>query len=104
MNKHNICENRIRVEYEKKVRDKVILNNKYVQKYKTPYKGPYEITRMWTNGMVTLKMNPAAVIYNICYINPHKSETDVYKCPSVITSYIPLYMIIIYVTCLENLL
>ena len=43
-----------RVEYYYIVGDKVMLNNKSFYKWKTLYKGPYEITQIWTNVTATL--------------------------------------------------
>ena len=54
MNKDNIRENNKRVDHDYKVGDKVMINNHYVCKYETPYKGPYVKTKCWTNGTVTL--------------------------------------------------
>ena len=57
MDKYNILKNGNRVDYQYKVGDKVILNNKSAYKYKTPYNGPFCITQCWTNDKVKLKMD-----------------------------------------------
>ena len=44
---------------------------------KPPYKGTYERTQTWTNGIVTPQMGPTTVRYTICHIKPYKSETYV---------------------------
>ena len=36
------------------VRDKVLVHDKKPNKYEEPYKGPYPITNVWTNGTVTI--------------------------------------------------
>ena len=45
-----------RVDYDYKVYDKVKHKNKEVNKYKTPYKDPLEITYTWINGRAKLKI------------------------------------------------
>ena len=54
INKYNIRKNRIILDYDCKVGDKVMLNNKTAYKREPPYKEPYEITRTWTNGTITI--------------------------------------------------
>ena len=54
-----------------------MISNKSAYKKENPYKGPLEIIQMWTNGIVTLKMGPKTVIYNMHSIKPYKPKTDV---------------------------
>ena len=69
INKYNTQKNRIIVDHNYKVGDRLMLNNKYLYKYGTPYKGRFEIIQFWTNGMVTIKMAATRVIFNIRHIN-----------------------------------
>ena len=46
-----------RVDYNYKVGNKVILNNKSSHKYETSYKGTFEITQCFNNGTVSLQMS-----------------------------------------------
>ena len=77
-----------------------MLDNKDTYKYDTLYNMPFETTQYWTNGTVTLQMFVTKISYNICRIKPYKYKTNVDKCPSIITSYIPPH--IYSYTCLEN--
>ena len=77
INKDNICKNIKLVYHDYKVRDKIMLNNQTAYKYEIPYKGPFVITRCFTNGMVNLQYGPTTIRYNIRRIDPHKSVTNV---------------------------
>ena len=44
INRDNTQDNKHRVDYDYKVRDKVMLTNHTSYKYETPYKGPFVIT------------------------------------------------------------
>ena len=44
----------MRLDHDFQVRDQVLLRNNQEFKYEKPYKVPYTIMQMWTNGMVTL--------------------------------------------------
>ena len=46
-------------------------------KYKTPYKGPFEITPCWTNGTVKLQCGAIKARYNICYIKQYTYDKNV---------------------------
>ena len=54
-----------------------MLNNHAAYKYETPYKGPFVITHCFANGMVKLQCGAINIRYNICCINPYKSDTNV---------------------------
>ena len=56
VNKYNTRKNRHRVDYDYKVGDKVMITQHTAYKYKTPYIGPFVITKFWTNGMISLKI------------------------------------------------
>ena len=55
INKNIICKNEIRIYYDYKVKDKFMINNRAVLKYKPPYKWPFQITQCLTNDMVILE-------------------------------------------------
>ena len=55
INKDNICKNSKRVDHDYTVGDKFMLTHNDDFKYKIPYKGTFDITQCWTNGMVTLQ-------------------------------------------------
>ena len=71
INKDDICENNERVDYDYKVRDKVMLNNHAVYTFEMPYKGPFVITKCLTTITVKLQCGVAKVRYNIRHINPN---------------------------------
>ena len=62
INEDNICENINRVDYKYNFGDKVLLTNHATYKYETPYKGPFAITRCFTNGMVNLQYGPYKLV------------------------------------------
>ena len=72
INKDNICKNRKRVIHEYKVGDKAMLNIKYVFKYDTPYKGPFEIIQCCVNDTIVLQMGATKIRYYIRRIKPCK--------------------------------
>ena len=76
INKDVIRENTTRIDHDYKVEDKVITTNRSAYKYKTLFKGLYEIVQMCTNGAITLRTGAATMIINIRNINPYK-DTDV---------------------------
>ena len=49
-------ENSTRSKNHFRVGDKVLIRNNQGKKYEAPYKGPYTSIKMWTNGVVTLRM------------------------------------------------
>ena len=53
--KNNIIENKKRIPHQYKVGDKVMLENHRANKYEQPYKGPYLVTQINTNGTVHFK-------------------------------------------------
>ena len=67
----------MRVDYKNKLGDKLMLNNKSSYKYEKPYKGHFEITQIWKNGMATLQMIQTTVRYYSRRINPYEPKTDV---------------------------
>ena len=42
-----------------------------------PYKGPFLIKQCFTNGTVNSQYGLTEIGYNICRINPYKSDTKV---------------------------
>ena len=77
ISKDKIQENRHRVDYDYKFRDKAILTNHNEYKYDTPYKGPFVITQYFTNGTINLQCGPTKIRYNIRRIKLYKSDTKV---------------------------
>ena len=41
------------------------------------YKGPFVITQFWNNGTVTLQYGPTKIRYNVRWIKPYTSDTNV---------------------------
>ena len=54
-----------------------MLDNNDAFKYELEYKGTFEITRCWTNGVVTLYCGEIKIRYNIRRIEPYTSDTNV---------------------------
>ena len=75
--KDNIHKNRNRFDHDYNVGDKVMLNNHAVYKYENPYKGPFLITRGFTNGTVNIQYGPTKIRHNVCRIKPYKSDTNI---------------------------
>ena len=46
-----------------------MLNNNAVLRYEIPYKCPFEITKCWTNGTITLQYGASKIRYNILRMN-----------------------------------
>ena len=53
-----------------------MLNNHADYKYEILSKGPFVITKCWTNGTVTLQYVATKVRYNIPLIKPYTSDTN----------------------------
>ena len=70
INKDDICENNERVDYDYKVRDKVMLDNHAVYTFEMPYKGPFVIKKCFTNGTEKLQFGATEIRNNIRHINP----------------------------------
>ena len=77
MNRDNTRKNRHIFDYDYKVSDNFMLNKHTSHKYKTPYTGPFVITRCWKNGTVLLQIYATEIRYNIRHIKPYKSDTKV---------------------------
>ena len=77
INRDQTYKNKLRVDYEYKVRDKVILTYHTAYKYETPNKGPFVITQCFNNFTVNLQCGTIQVEYNIRCIKPYKSDTKV---------------------------
>ena len=54
-----------------------MLNKHTAYKYETPYKGPFVITRFFTNATVNLQCGATKIKYNICRLKPYKLDTKV---------------------------
>ena len=54
-----------------------MLNNHAAYIHETSFKGPFVITQCLTNGTVRLQYGPTKIRYNIRWIKPYKSDTNV---------------------------
>ena len=54
-----------------------MITNNDAYKYETPYKGPFLITKCWTNVTVTLQYGAIKIRHNIICIKPYTSDTNV---------------------------
>ena len=70
--KNNIIENKKHIQHQYKVGDKVMLENHHANKYEQPYKGPYLVTQINTNGTVCLKIGAVTDTVNIRHSHPFK--------------------------------
>ena len=68
IHKNNIIENSKHIPHQYKVGDMVMFERKYEQ----PYKGPYLVTQVNTNGTVHLKIGAVMDTINIRCIHPYK--------------------------------
>ena len=68
INKDIIRENTTRIDYNYRVVDQVMMDSKSAFKYRTPFKGPYEIFQTWKNGSVTLRTGAVTTRLNIICI------------------------------------
>ena len=59
------------VNYDYNTRDILMLNNRSLYKYGTPYNGISEIIQCWTIGTVTLEMGTIQIRYNITHIKTY---------------------------------
>ena len=71
IHKNNIIENS-NIPHQHKVGDKVMLENHCVNKYEQPYKGPYLVMQINTNGTVHFKIGAVTDTVNIRCIHPFK--------------------------------
>ena len=72
--KNNIIENSKCIPHQYKVGDMVMLENHRTNKYEQPYKGPYLVTQVNTNGTVHLKIGAVMDTMNIRCIHPNKIQ------------------------------
>ena len=70
IHKNNRIENSKCIPYKYRVGDQVLLENHRANKYEQPYKGPYVIQQVNTNGTVCLKMGAVTDTVNIRRIHP----------------------------------
>ena len=77
INCKNILGNRNRVDHDYKDVDKFMISNHAAYKYEIPYKGPFFITRCFTNVTVNIQYGPTKISHNIRRIDPHKSDTNI---------------------------
>ena len=74
--KNNIIKNSRHIPYQYKVGDMVMLENHRANKYEQPYKGPYLIMQVNTNGTVHLKIGAVIDTINIRCIHPYKMTSS----------------------------
>ena len=70
IHKNIIIENSKHTLHQYKVGDMVMLENHRANKYEQPYKGPYLVTQVNTNGTVHLKIGAVMDTVNIRCIHP----------------------------------
>ena len=70
--KNNIIKNLKHIPYQYKVGDMVMLETHHANKYEQPYKGPYLVVQVNTNGTVHLKIGAVTDTINIRHIHPYK--------------------------------
>jgi len=75
--KNNRIENSKRIPHQYKVGDQVMLENHQANKYEDPYKGPYRIQQVNTNGTVRLQMGAVTDTVNIRRLHPYRTSDSV---------------------------
>jgi hypothetical protein len=75
--KNNRIENAKRIPYQYRVGDQVMMEDHRANKYETPYKGPYRITKVNTNGTVRLMMGAVTDTVNIRRIHPYRTSSSI---------------------------
>ena len=70
--KNNIIKNSKRIPHQYKVGDMVMLENHHANKYEQPYKSPYLVTQVNTNGTVHLEIGAVMDTINIRHIHPYR--------------------------------
>ena len=76
IHKNNTIENSKCIPYQYNVGDKVMLENHHANKYEQPYKGPYFVMQINTNGTVHLKIGAVTDTVNIRHIHPFKMTSS----------------------------
>jgi len=72
INENNLRENRTRLKYDYKVGEKVLLNKPGIRnKLSSPRTGPYVITKVYTNGTLTIRKGPVSQRVNIRRVTPY---------------------------------
>ena len=71
INKYADRENTTRIDHNYRVGDKFMTNMSSVYKYETPFRGPYETFRTWTNQTVALQTGVVTKIIDIQNIKPY---------------------------------
>ena len=77
INRDNTWDNKLRVDYAYRVVDTVRLTKHTAYEYAIPYKVPFAITNIFTNGTVNLQFGAINMKYSIRRINPYKLDTKV---------------------------
>ena len=74
--KNNIIKNSKRIPHQDNVGNMVMLENHCTNKYEQPYKGPYLVMQVNTNGTVHLKIGAVMDTINIRCIHPYKTTSS----------------------------
>ena len=75
INKNNENENKKRIPHKYAIGDKILIRNRQARKMELPYKGPYEITYVFTNGTVRVRLGTIEDRVNIRHIVPYEERT-----------------------------
>lgn len=71
MNRNNTRENRSRIQHDYQVSDKILLRIPGIlRKLSTPRTGPFEITRVYTNGTIHIQRGSVTERINIRHVDP----------------------------------
>ena len=71
MEKSNQLENKNRKPHTYRIRYKILVRNKRVNKYEEPYVGPYPITQVSKNVNVTICLGALQERINMIWIKPY---------------------------------
>ena len=77
INKNNLRENSTRVKHVYQIGDKVLIRRGTENKYEAPYKGPYDIEKVYDNGTVRLTVNAVTDTYNIRRLVPFQTPDTI---------------------------
>ena len=74
--KHVTREKSTRIEHHYRVEDRFMISKNKPFKYKTSFKGLYEIIQTWTNRTFNLRTGSVTYRINTRHIKPHTNNTD----------------------------
>ena len=79
-NNKNKNKNKNRKPHRYEVHDKILVHEKR-NKYEEPYKGPYQITKVWKNRTVAIFRGAVQDCINIIWINPITNNNKIDTAP-----------------------